>query len=292
MKWFLTFPFFLFFLPVSALELKYESSFTWQLSQDDFGGFSAIEVTQDGTAFVALTDRGRFVTGNFIRKNGKIVDVSSSNISTLKNHRGEPLSRYDTDSEGLAIDRDGRFFVSFEANHRVWAYDQLGGAATRLKIHPSFRNLQNNSSLETLAVDANGILYTIPERSGALDRPFPVFRYRDGKWDQKLSIPRRGRFLPVGADFGPGGHLYLLERDFVWYGGFASRVRRFELSEDGFDNEQILLTTGYGVHDNLEALAVWADDQDVTHLTMLSDNNFNFLQTTEFVEYTLEESAP
>ena len=141
-------------------------------------------------------------------------------------------------------------------------------------------------------MDGDGVLYTLPERSGDLARPFPVFRYKNDKWDNELSIPRRDRFLPVGADFGPEGYFYLLERDFVWYSGFASRIRRFHLTESGFADEQILLTTSYGVHDNLEGLSVWQDDEQVVHLTLVSDNNFNFLQTTEFVEYSLKESEP
>ena len=35
------------------------------------------------------------------------------------------------------------------------------------------------------------------------------------------------------ADFGPDGQLYLLERDFGWLAGFATRVRRFTLGPDG-----------------------------------------------------------
>ena len=53
------------------------------------------------------------------------------------------------------------------------------------------------------------------------------------RWDKALT-PAPRRHLPVvDADFGPDGKLYLLERDFSWLGGFATRVRRFALGPDG-----------------------------------------------------------
>ena len=63
--------------------------------------------------------------------------------------------------------------------------------------HPDFGRLQHNSGLEALAIDADGTLYAIPERSGKLERPFPVYRLRDGRWDKALRLRRDGTFLVV-----------------------------------------------------------------------------------------------
>jgi hypothetical protein len=41
------------------------------------------------------------------------------------------------------------------------------------------------------------------------------------------------------------------------------------------------------MHDNLEGLSVWRDDQGVLHATMISDDNFIFVQQTQIVEYRL-----
>ncbi len=147
--------------------------------------------------------------------------------------------------------------------------------------------MQNNSSLETLAIDAEGALYTLPERSGKLSRPFPVYRYRGGTWDQPFSIPRRPPYLPVGGDFGPDGKFYLLERHLNGIFGFQSRVRRFDLGPDQVTGEKILLETKTGTHDNLEGIAVWQDAEGFTRITMISDDNFKSFQRTEFVEYRL-----
>ena len=62
--------------------------------------------------------------------------------------------------------------------------------------------------MEALAIQPDGTLLTMPERSGAEGRPFPVLRYRNDKWDQPFTISRDGDWLPVGADIGPDGRLY------------------------------------------------------------------------------------
>jgi hypothetical protein len=94
--------------------------------------------------------------------------------------------------------------------------------------------------------------------------------------------------MPTGADFGPDGRLYLLERGFAGF-GFSSRVRAFTLNATGTRilSEQTLFTSPVGKHDNLEGLSVWTDSQERIRLTMVSDDNFRFFQRTELVEYVL-----
>jgi hypothetical protein len=116
-----------------------------------------------------------------------------------------------------------------------------------------------------------------------------VFRFRDGAWDQTLRLSRSGTFLVTGADFGPDGRLYVLERDFAWVGGFASRIRRFVLGPDGFDDGETLLETGFGTPDNYEGISVWRDPAGETRVTLIADDNFFPLQSTAIAEYRLED---
>lgn len=88
----------------------------------------------------------------------------------------------------------------------------------------------------------------------------------------------------MGADFDTEGNLYLLERAFTGF-GFKSRVRRFFLDDDAVTAEETLLETAILQHDNLEGLSVWKDADGDIRLTMISDDNFNDFQRTEFVEY-------
>jgi hypothetical protein len=144
--------------------------------------------------------------------------------------------------------------------------------------------MQINSSLEALAIGADGALYTIPERSGRANRPFPVYRFQNGRWDIPFTIPRRDAHLIAGADIGPDGLFYVLERDFTGI-GFRTRVRRFALDGMG---EETLIDTGNATHDNLEGISVW-DDGIGLRITMISDDNFRFFQHTEIVEYRVTD---
>lgn len=252
-----------------------------------FGGFSAIEVTEDGTAFTAMTDHSDLFSGRFLRENGVITGIERGPHRHLTDENGAWLDYEYWDSEGLAVAQDGRVFVSFEGFHRVWEY--TNPAQVGILSRPAqFNALIANSSLEALAVDARGWLYTLPERSGRLTRPYPVYRYRDGVWDVPFSIRRDAAFLPAGADIGPDGMFYVLERAFTGY-AFGSRVRRFHLTETDLIEECIVLETRPAQYDNLEGLSVWRDDDGAIRLTMISDDNFNWFQQTQIVEYAIVE---
>jgi hypothetical protein len=277
----------LFSPPVFAADAVFEGEYRWLIDDEKFGGFSGLEVSDDGANFTSISDRGSIVTGQFIRQNGRITGIKPGPILPILDTKSKPVVKYHVDAEGLAIDDQGRLFISFEADHRVWRYDSVGGQATALKRYKDFKTLQNNSGLEPLAIDRDGTLYTLPERSGALERPFPIYRFKNGIWDSPFTIPRRDRYLPVGADFGPDGKFYLLERDFIWYAGFSNRIRRFDLTEEGFVNEETLLTAASSSFGNLEGISVWRDDQGRIRLTMIGDDNFSRFQSTKIVEFSL-----
>ncbi len=260
--------------------------YTWATRAEHFGGFSAIELAADGQGFTAISDRGWFSQGQIRRDTaGKIIRVDAGPMRHLIPPNGKSWRRLKLDSEGLAIASDGNLFVSFEGMHRVFRYPNLGENARPLPRHPAFDGLLANGSLEALAIAADGTLYTLPEQSGHLTRPFPVFRFRNGAWSQPFSLPRLDGFSPVGADFGPDGKLYLLERQFQFVRGFSNRVRRFTVTEHGFENPELIFESHAGKYHNLEGLSVWRTRSGKIRLTMISDDNFYFFQSTEIVEF-------
>lgn len=259
-------------------------SYTWPASAHGLGGFSGLEVSEDGSSFTAISDRAAIVTGTFRRAQGRIVGIEATAPVALRDLKGRLQKQNPGDSEGLAIDGNGRVYVSFESDHRVWEYPDPARPEP-LPRPDAFRQFQANSGLEALAVDGGGRLYAIPERSGSHTRPFPVWRF-DGSWTQPFSIPRSGGFLVAGADFGPDGRLYVLEREFTGF-GFRTRVRRFVVTETAATDEKTLIDTRVLKHDNLEGIAIWRDAEGAIRITMVSDDNFRVFQKTEFVEYRL-----
>jgi hypothetical protein len=263
----------------------YLGSYVWSDGWEGFGGFSALDLDDDGLGFTVLSDRILLVSGRLRRDaTGVVTGVETGEPRILVDTAGDPLRGRRADSEGLAIAADGTTWISMEGQVRVRVEGRNGEPPELLPIHPDFERMRRNSALETLALDPEGRLLTIPEEPPRGQRDFPVYRFDGSRWEVIFRFPVRDRFDVTDADVGPDGRLYLLERDFTGL-GFRTRLRRMEL--DGTE-EEILLTTPTGTHDNLEGLAVWSDMGGL-RATMISDDNFRFFQQTEIVDYRLPD---
>ena len=112
-----------------AAEARLLSRYHWQTDNPEFGGFSALEVGEDGLALTVLMDRGRLVQGQLLRTSTGIEGINVTVETNLLGLDGKPLSGEDDDSEGLALDGQGGFYVSFEGPARVRFGDANVGAA-------------------------------------------------------------------------------------------------------------------------------------------------------------------
>ncbi|EEX09192.1 conserved hypothetical protein [Ruegeria lacuscaerulensis ITI-1157] len=274
-----------------AVELKsatHLGSFTWSHPGNWFGGFSAIHVSDGGRRAWVLSDRAMLVTARIERDGDQISEVRALKHGPLLSSRGRVLRGAAGDSEGLARAPDGSFYISFEGVHRVAHYAVPDAPARVLPRPRPFDGLDGNGSFEGLAIDVQGRLYTLPEKSRTASGDIPVYRWNGRAWSTPFVLPQRGRFLPVAADFGPDGRFYVLERAVALI-GFRSRLRRWQIEGDTPTAEETLFETGTGTHDNLEGLSVWRDGQGRLRATMISDDNFLALQRTELVEYLLPD---
>ncbi|MGB0496806.1 MAG: esterase-like activity of phytase family protein, partial [Rubricella sp.] len=143
--------------------------------------------------------------------------------------------------------------------------------------------------LESIARDPEGRIIAIPERSGAETRPFPVYRWDGRRWTIPYRLPRRGGFLPTSADFDDRGRLYLLERSFAIFSGFTTRIRRFSFDGDAITGEETLLESAPNAYDNAEGLSLWRTAEGDLRMTLISDDNFQFLQRTVVSEFAVQE---
>lgn len=284
-------------------DLVFVSSFDWNETQPRHGGYSGFELNDDGQQFVALSDRPAFTRGRINRQDGKITSVSSQGPMRLASDLGNFLDELNGDSEALAASPDFGLFMSLEGRHAVNFFPQGSDVPVWVELNALFDPLPGNKGLEALALSPDGYLLAIPETWEGDD--YPVFRLKrfdypgypgsqsDGSglddpptdWEIAFRLPRLKGYAPVGADFGPDGALYLLERRFVWPVGFSSAIRRFNIGADKVAGTSLLLKTPLWRHQNLEAISVWSNQRGEITFTMISDDNFRWFLRTEIVEY-------
>lgn len=235
------------------------------------GELSAIEITDGGAGFVALSDRGYLLFGTLTRD-------GSGQLSGAQVDRHLALTG---DSEGLAL-RGGMLSVSYERDPaRITQHDLSGRTQGSVPMGGAFAGLPVNKGLEALAIDPQGRLYAAPEQ--LFDGTIQIWRLGRGGWEQAFALPSPGGLRAVGMDFGPDGRLYLLERR--WLGtAFTSRVRVMDANGA---HPQVVLSFPAGRHGNLEGISVWRDAAGRLRLTMVEDNNQLGVQRGGMVEYVL-----
>ncbi|KAB2886796.1 MAG: esterase-like activity of phytase family protein [Albidovulum sp.] len=264
-------------------------TYVWRHHAPRFGGLSAIELEPDALGFIVVSDSAAFFSGRFTRgADGEVVGATVGEAVLPVSWHGTPLQDWMDDAEGLAFAPDGGIYVSYESWDRIVHYGP-GGRGWKDEAGPDeFAAFPANQGIEALAVDAAGRVLAIPEvppHGGDT----PVYRV-SGKKARVIFTLRHDRdWSSTGADIGPDGRLYLLERGFWPFLGFASRVRRITLDHDRVAADVVIWQSEPGHHDNLEGIAAWQDAAGGLRLTMVSDDNFLPVQKTEIVDLRMTE---
>jgi hypothetical protein len=108
-----------------------------------------------------------------------------------------------------------------------------------------------------------------------------------GRWTVAARLTHDRDWLATGADFGPDGAFYLLERRFLGV-AFASRIRRFDLRDGaGLLDGREVYRSPLGRHGNLEGLGLWRDAAGRLRAVMVADDNHRGWQRGQIVEVTL-----
>ncbi|SIS58866.1 esterase-like activity of phytase family protein [Phaeovulum vinaykumarii] len=258
-------------------------------------GISGVAILSGGARFLALSDHAALFVGE-IRRDSRGVPRRLGPVArvALRGMQGQTLYKMQGDSEGLALGRRGAIWISFEGKHRIARYDLARGTALSARAEvpppPQVTEFGENSGMEALALAPDGALWTMSETPH--QSVFVIWRHAAGRWTRAGAIARDGAFMAVGADFGPDGRLYLLERAFWGPLGFVSRLRRFapaDLAGGAPQMGQVLMTSVLGQYDNLEGLAVWRDGAGRLRASMVSDDNFRSFQRAQLVEYRLPD---
>lgn len=257
------------------------------------GGWSGIDVSTDGTRFFAVTDAGRLTSGRLLREGGTLVGMDAPPPRRLAGLRGQPTIRESDDSEGIDVDWEtGEVWISFEGFARLRRYAPPDMGAHWVPDVPTEFLPGHNRGFEALARDAAGDAYTLPEQPASGYGPmtvYPLYRLdsRSGAWGVAARLTHDRDWLATGADFGPDGGFYLLERRFLGV-AFASRLRRFDLRAGAglLDGEEVWRSS-LGRYGNLEGLGLWRDDEGHLRAVMVADDNHKRWQRGQIVAVTL-----
>lgn len=267
-----------------------------------FGAWSGLHVGDGGSSLIAVSDKGVWWQAKIERDAaGDIQGLTASQTAPLLNEDGQAeRAKFNKDAEGLAI-VGGRALVSFERLDVVRSYQWSGadfsGEGVRLDFPFPKTELRQNEGLEALAVARSGSPLgantPVAISEGSINMVGDLYAF-------VLSGPRRGtffvkrtdRFNVTGADFLPNGDLLVLERRFTYRDGLSMRIRMIsadDIRPGATVNGPELLNANldYTI-DNMEGLSVWQNAAGETMVSLISDDNQSFLQSTVYLEFRYE----
>lgn len=233
-------------------------------SDPDFGGFSGVWRSPDGTQLVAVSDRARWLTARVVYAGRRLAGVGDASIAPVLSASGTPLARtrfYDT--EALAI-ADGAAYVAVERAHAVmrfdWGRDRVMARARPIAMPPETKALRSNNGLEGIGVappasPIAGALVAVAERSAGADEPSTGF-ILTGKGRGAFQVTRRNGFDVTDLAFLPGGDLLILERYYAPLRSIAMRIRRIDggsIKAGAILDGAVLIEADFGYEiDNME----------------------------------------
>lgn len=270
-------------VPLTSIELRSDAT--------EFGGLSALELSPTGDQATVVSDTGMIYHFDLLRhEDGSIKHVHLHPGTRLLMEGGiNPDEKLLRDTEGLAIGADGTMFLAAESKMRLLTYAPASDTPKASRLPELRPNIPKNVGYEALAVDQRGRLYTLAESSGSLNLPFSLMRREaESEWEEIYALPRAGGFRPVGADFGPDGHLYVLSRAFSGF-AFSTRIDRVRFDGDHVIGQDRLFSGRYGQFDNLEGIAIWQPKGKSIRALTISDDNFSSLQRSLLIEFVLKE---
>lgn len=239
--------------------------------------------------------------------NGRPSALENSVTGRLTDDRRRPLGGgYFNDSEAIRIDRAAdKALVAFEGLARIEEYDldrgMIRASPRRLfKKDPPRSGGGRNRDFEGLALYQPPIgdrkLLVFSEGWTGPDGSVTGYLVTGGI-GQPLYLKQRDGFSPTDIAFLPNGDLLVLERDFNPPLDISMRLRlidRTQVSPGTIMDGEVLLTAGLAQNiDNMEGLAIHTGSDGYPVLTLVSDNNFNWLlQRTVLLQFRLLRKFP
>lgn len=273
-----------------------------------FGGLSGIALARDGRRLFAVTDRGAWLSARLAYDGRDLRRLENVRMGALLSRKGRKLkkkSKADAEAIDLLPGKGARrtALIAFERRHRVGLFPVsakgVGAPIKFLPLPPAIKTSKKNKGMEAAVFLTKGWLrgsvLAFAERN--LDKAGNLRGWLiGGRRPGELSLKRRKGFDITDAAELPGGDVVVLERRFRLAEGVKMRLRRIRAKDIRpgalLDGEILLEADGRLQIDNMEGLAVHKSRRGETVLTLISDDNFQFLQRTLLMQFTLPPENP
>lgn len=286
-------------------ELYWRGGLVLQSDHSEFGGLSGIELSADGKKMLAISDRGYWVRSDIIYTNGEISGLANTEIAPIINAKGKKFVYWKADSEGLTKRNDSLddVAISVERDQGIYRF-KLGeeGLSARAMDWGSIQDAKKiapNRGLEAItSLPKNhkyrGWMLVAAERK--LDKAGNHSAWLvNGKQNHRLYITRQGGYDITDLNYLPNGDIVLLERAISIFGGPQMQIRQIcgrDIKPDAVvTGKRLLRASGFQTVDNMEGLGVHRAANGETILTIISDNNYHFLQRNLMLQFALRNPA-
>jgi hypothetical protein len=277
---------------------EYRGGLELQSDYRGFGGLSSLRTDATGQRLTAISDQGQWLTAKIDMEAGRLSGLSEARMAAVLGPGGRPLARTgDWDTESLWIE-GGTAWIGVERTHRIFRFDTFGregvlARGTPTPVPMGSERFAGNRGIEALGLlprpsPLAGTLIAISER--ALNAAGDIRGYLIGPGPaREIFVKRTNDFDVTDLAFLPGGDMLLLERWFSAWRGVAFRIRRIDLATiragATLDGPIILSADMTSQIDNMEGIAVHRNGEGETIVTLVSDNNFSFLQRTLMLQF-------
>lgn len=265
-----------------------------------FGGFSAIELSNDGNKLLAVSDRGYWLKADIIYKNGRMDKIENAQMAPLLNAKGKKFKYWEIDSEGLTKRNNSLndVVVSVERNQAILRYklgNSLNASAKEWGALKDAASIRRNRGLESITSlpkshKYRGWMLTIAERK--LDAAGNHSAWLvNGKKNHAFFIKRYDDFDITDTAYLPNGDIVILERAISVFAGPRMQIRQIcgrDIKPGAVvDGKKLLAANWVLAVDNMEGIAVHKASNGETILTVISDNNFHFIQRNLMLQFAL-----
>ena len=289
-----------------AGELEWAGTIEISSDHKQFGGWSSLAVSADGSTLLSVSDEAKWFTAQILYdEKGRLSGIGEGAIAPLLGLDGKPItSKTYGDAEGLAIAGDplrSDAYVSFERHHRIWRYD-LAKDGFKAKPHQLVTSRRLGKLPWNEGIEA--VTTTLPLIGGDKQRLIAISENgRDprgnlrgfiieGRTVKRFSLALNGPFHPTDISRLPNGDYLLLERSFSLLAGVGMQIRRIigaDIKPDALVESHVLLNANRKRNiDNMEGMSIREDEKGNIWVYVISDDNFNPLQHTYLMMFRLK----